>query len=189
MSSDAPPTILAVDDEPSLTALYEAWLSDRGDVLTATDGTDALELAEDESVDAVMLDRHMPGMTGDEVLDELRDRGHECPVVMVTGVDPDVDIVAMPFDEYLVKPVGRDEVRTTVDTVLSRRTYDEHVREFFALARKKAVLESACTGGTLTASDEYHELTVEFDAARERANTARDDVLEDGFEELALHHG
>jgi DNA-binding response OmpR family regulator len=189
MPVDGLPTILAVDDEPSLTTLYEMWLTDFCDVVTATDGDEALTLTRDESIDAAVFDRHMPGTTGDEALTKLRERGHDFPVVMVTGVEPNLDIVDMPFDDYLVKPVGREEFRTTVETILARRSYDEHLREYFSLARKKAILESTCDSSTLAASAEYDGLTTDFDAARERANVARDELLEDGFGRMHSHNG
>ena len=79
------------------------------DVRTAYGGEEALEKA-DEDVDLVFLDRQMPDMSGDDVLERVRERGLDCRVVMVTAVDPDFDIVEMPFDDYLTKPVMRDDV-------------------------------------------------------------------------------
>ncbi|UVE49999.1 response regulator [Haloferax larsenii] len=188
MTGDELPTVLTVDDEPSLTALYEAWLRDEYSVHTAAGGDDALQVVEAHDVDVVMLDREMPGRSGEAVLEDLRARGYDCPVVMVTGVEPDVDIVEMPFDDYLVKPVGREDLTSTVRDLLTRRSYDEHVREFFALARKKAVLEAACDGSSLSMSDEFAELKAEYRAASRRADAARDDLLTEELGEVVLRH-
>ncbi|WP_396612381.1 response regulator transcription factor [Haloferax sp. S1W] len=158
MTGDGHQTVLAVDDEPALTTLYEAWLRAEYDVCTATDGEEALRIVETHDIDIVMLDREMPGRSGVDVLHELRDRGHDFPVVMVTGVDPDVDIVQMPIDDYLVKPVDRTDLTSTLRTLLAQRSDDEQVREFFRLARKKAVLEASRDGSSLSMSDEFGRL-------------------------------
>ncbi|RDZ63163.1 transcriptional regulator [Haloferax sp. Atlit-12N] len=182
MTGDGLPTILAVDDEPSLTTLYEAWLADDYHVRTASSAEEALELVADEPFDAAMLDRHMPGGTGDEVLSELRARDHDFPVVMVTGVEPDTDIVEMPFDDYLVKPVGKRDVRRAVRSLVVRGSYNDQLRAYFALARKRAVLEASCDRETLENSASYRELTAAVDDAEARADAARAELLEDGFE-------
>jgi len=78
------------------------------EVRTAYSGEEALEKV-DEDVDIVLLDRllpDLPDLPGDEVLERVRERGLDCRVVMVTAVDPDFDIVELPVDEYIHKPVG-----------------------------------------------------------------------------------
>lgn len=117
-------TILIVDDEPAIADGHAARLEDRYDTLTANAGRAALDRL-DEAVDAVVLDRRMPGMSGREVLDAIRDRGHDCPVVMLTGVEPDQDVVDMPYDAYLRKPVDGDDLRETLEGVLSEAAEDE----------------------------------------------------------------
>jgi len=60
--------VLIVDDEPDLADLYASWLPEQYAVVTAYDGRGALD-ALDGSVNVVLLDRRMPGMSGDEVVD------------------------------------------------------------------------------------------------------------------------
>lgn len=107
------PTVLLADDEPALAEGHAAQLPDDYEVRTAYDGQEALD-ALDEDVDVAVLDRRMPKLTGDDVLDAIRDQDYDCRVLMLTGVEPSEDIVEMGFDEYLVKPVGGDEFRETV---------------------------------------------------------------------------
>jgi len=171
-------TVMVVDDDRDVAELYTAWLETVHDVRSAYDGTDALDTV-DESVDVVFLDRQMPGMSGDEVLDEIDDRGLDCRVVMVTAVDPDFDIVEMPFDDYLTKPVGRSDLLETVESMCSRDSYDERVQEYFAMASKKATLESEKSPIELEASEEYREVSERVEALREQADetvTELDDV-------------
>lgn len=121
--TDDRPVVLAVDDEPRVVEAFALWLEDDYRVLTATSGEEALEVA-DDSVDVALLDRQMPGMTGDEVLEELRNRGLDCRVAMVTGVDPDFDIVELPFEEYVQKPVDGDALHDVVGRLLDLEQYD-----------------------------------------------------------------
>ena len=160
------PTVLVVEDEPDLAELYTAWLSDICDVRTAYDGEQALQ-AMDESVDIVLLDRRMPGLSGDEVLAALRDRELDPRIAMVTAVEPDFDIVEMGFDEYLVKPVTREDLVETVDQLLLRSAYDEQILELFALASKKTLLDAEKTDAELRASEEYARLVDRLVVLRE----------------------
>lgn len=155
--SDAPPLVLVVEDEPDLADLYATWLSSEYRVRTAYGGHEALDEL-DSDVDVVLLDRRMPGLSGDEVLEAVRDRGIDCRVAMVTAVEPDFDIVAMGFDDYLVKPVTKDALRDTVSTLCTRSAYDEGVQELFSLASKKALLEAEKGSTELEDSAEYAEL-------------------------------
>ena len=151
------PIVLIVEDEPDLADLYSAWLREACTVRTAYNGAQALD-AIDEEIDIVLLDRRMPGLSGDEVLETIRDRGLDTRVAMVTAVEPDFDIIGMGFDDYLVKPVSQRDLMETVDQLLLRSTYDDQMQEFFALASKKAVLDAQKTEAELRASEEYARL-------------------------------
>ena len=157
MSADLP-MVLVVEDEPDLADLYATWLRDEYRVRVAYGGREALEEL-DEEIEVVLLDRRMPDLSGDEALEAIRERDVGCRVAMVTAVEPDFDIVAMGFDDYLVKPVSRDSLKETVENLLRRNTYDDGIQELFALASKKALLESEKDAATLEEHEEYQELT------------------------------
>ncbi|TKR24946.1 winged helix-turn-helix domain-containing protein [Natronomonas salsuginis] len=116
-------TILAVDDERELVEIYRTWFDGTYAVRAAYGGREALS-AFDESIDLVLLDRRMPGTSGDDVLDALREDGHDVPVVMVTAVEPDEGIIELPFDEYVIKPVDRTKLLEAVDRALTRAEDD-----------------------------------------------------------------
>jgi DNA-binding response OmpR family regulator len=122
--TDEPPTVLLVDDEPAIADGHAAVLEEEYDTRTAYRGEAALE-AMDDAVDAVVLDRRMPGMTGKEVLEAIRDAGYDCRVVMLTGVEPDADVVEMGFDAYVVKPIDEGELAETIDELLTDGTGGE----------------------------------------------------------------
>lgn len=188
MSSTDTPTILVVDDEEDVADLFRIWLADEYDVQTAYDGDQALAVL-DESIDLVLLDRRMPGLAGDTVLEQIRERGLDCRVVMVTAVKPDFDVIEMAFDDYLVKPVSKAELYDVVERVLKRVEYDQQLQEYFALASKRAVLEEEKDAQELAENEEYQKLTEQLEGAREEADESRSELLDhddfaDAFRDL-----
>jgi DNA-binding response OmpR family regulator len=178
MSEEA--TVLLVDDDPGLVDLYETFLEGTYDVRTATRGSEALAVV-DEGVDVALLDRRMPEMTGDEFLREIRDRGFDVRVAMLTAVEPAADIVDMPFDDYKVKPVDESDLIGTVEVLLERAEYDEQSQKLFSLASKKAALEVAGNDDT----EEYERLTEQLRERREEVDATLDRVgAEDAFQDL-----
>ncbi|RQG90324.1 response regulator [Natrarchaeobius halalkaliphilus] len=149
--------VLVVDDEARLADLFATWLEGEWSVDTAYDGEEALEKMSD-TVEVVLLDRRMPGLSGDDVLKAIRDEGYNSRVVMVTAVDPDFDIIEMGFDDYLVKPVSKDELLEIVEEVTDRSEYESDILEYYALVSKKALLESEKAERELTANEEYQDL-------------------------------
>ncbi|MDG5820383.1 HalX domain-containing protein [Natronococcus sp. A-GB7] len=154
--------VLVVDDESQLADLFATWLSSEWTTETAYDGAGALETL-DESFDVVLLDRRMPGQSGDEVLERIRENGYDCRVIMVTAVDPDFDIIEMGFDDYLVKPVSKDELLELVESVANRSAYQSAVQDYYALVSKKALLESEKEDSELADNEEYQELCSRID--------------------------
>lgn len=166
--------MLVVEDEPSLAELYEAWLSDEYAVTTAIGGAAALEAATPD-VDVVLLDRRMPGMSGDETLARLHETGLNAQVAMVTAVEPSADIVDLPFDDYLCKPASREKVSELVAQLLRRAEYGEDARRHFELARKIGLLETHLSEEELTASDTYVELKSRFETLNSELGAQLDD--------------
>lgn len=171
------PHVLIVEDEPDLATLYSAWLEDEVTVETAYDGSDALD-AIDETVDVVLLDRRMPGLPGDTVLETIRERGLDCRVAMVTAVEPDFDIIGLGFDDYLVKPVSKAELTSLIDQLLLRSSYDDQLQQFFALASKKALLDGQKTAAERRASQEYAVLEDRLAVLRATVDDTMMELLE-----------
>ena len=170
------PHVLIVEDEPDLATLYATWLEESCTVETALDGSEALESI-DDSVDVVLLDRRMPERSGETVLDAIREDGLDCHVAMVTAVDPDFDIVELGFDDYLVKPVSKAQLRTAIDRLLLRSTYDEQLREYFSLASKKALLDAKKTVPERRASHEYARLEDRLAVVRTQVDETIDELV------------
>jgi DNA-binding response OmpR family regulator len=114
--------ILWVDDEIDLLRPHLLFLQGRGyHVDAASNGDDALELVRMAGYDLVLLDEHMPGRTGLEVLDEIRRVDPRVPVVMVTKSEDDgtmTDAIGRRVADYLVKPTSPRQVLSVVTRLL-----------------------------------------------------------------------
>lgn len=158
----AQPTILVVDDERELADLYAMWVSEDYEVVTAYDGRTALEQLS-ESIDVVLLDRHMPDITGDRVLEEIRAAGYDCWVIMVTAVDPGLDIVELDLDDYVTKPVTRAQLTRIIENLRVQSRYgDGDRRELESLSNKMETLEDEHSVEELTETEGYQRLESEL---------------------------
>lgn len=181
MASDR---VLVADDEPDIRELYAACLEEHYPVDTAANGEETLaKLSEATAV--VLLDRVMPGLSGDEVLAHIRAEGYDCRVAMVTAVEPDIDVAELGFDDYVVKPVSASELRNTVDSLLHWDEYDDRLESFFRTAQTVAVLEANLSEETLAESDAYDELLADLEAAEEQAKAALEKLDDAVIEPLA----
>lgn len=126
--------ILVVEDDLSiLTGLSMNLRFEGYRVLQAQDGPEGLALALDQSPDLVLLDVMLPRMNGFELLKELRRRGSEVPVVMLTakGMEQDKIIgLTLGADDYVAKPFGLRELLARIKAVLRRRVREGGVVEF-----------------------------------------------------------
>ncbi|WP_042413087.1 response regulator transcription factor [Streptacidiphilus anmyonensis] len=122
--SDAPARVLVVDDEPALRDALESSLAFEGyEVLTASDGLEALDAVAEEQPDLVLLDIMMPRMDGLTAVRRLRGRGDTVPVLMLTARDAVGDRVTgldVGADDYLAKPFELDELLARVRALLRR---------------------------------------------------------------------
>ncbi|PSQ49651.1 DNA-binding protein [Halobacteriales archaeon SW_7_65_23] len=166
MSGTEPPTVLVVDDEPHVADAYAAQLESEFIVSTAYSGQEALDKL-DASVDIVLLDRRMPGISGDKVLAKIRERDLQVRVAMVTAVDPDFDIIEMPFDDYVIKPVSRDDLFETINRLLTCSEYEDQLRRYYALTAKHATLLANKLESELADSERFQRLEEEMHETRE----------------------
>jgi len=165
-------TVLVVDDEATIRDMYADMLERFVDeVETAPDGETALSLL-DEAVDVVLLDRRMPGRSGDEVLEAIRETGYDCRVAMLTAVEPDEDIALMPFDTYLTKPVTVAELREVIERLLALGDYEAAMEQRFRIAQKLGALETAKTEGELAESAAYADLRERYRVLTEEMEDA-----------------
>ena len=180
MSGTEPATVLVVDDEPDVADAYAAQLQDEFIVSTAYGGQEALDKI-DDAVDVVLLDRRMPGISGDEVLAKIRERELRIRVAMVTAVDPDFDIIEMPFDDYVIKPVSRDDLFETINRLLRSSEYEDRLRRYYALTAKHATLMANKPESELAESDQFRQLETELSEIRDALNRTISEFDDDDF--------
>lgn len=175
-------TVLVVDDEPDVADAYAMKLDGAYRTAVAYSGEAALERI-DGDVAAVLLDRRMPDMHGDEVLTALRARGWDCPVIAITAVGPDLDILELDFDDYLCKPVDAETLRTTLDQHIASRRIDPRLDEFLGILSTLAVLDADRTSGERGREAELARL-------RRRAGRLADELRDsvDDFDGLVETH-
>lgn len=117
------PIILVVDDKASMRVLLEEYLTGQGyQVVTSSNGHDALELARRSRPDVILLDIMMPQMDGYAFLEEYR-RDYQTPVIIITAKEEETDAVRgfdLGADDYIIKPVRMRELASRVQAVLRR---------------------------------------------------------------------
>ena len=145
--------ILVVDDIPANVKLLEARLrAEYFDVLTATNGADALETCENGKIDLILLDVMMPGMDGFEVCRRLKadpSTAH-VPVVMVTALDGIEDRVTglqAGADDFLTKPVNDLQLMTRVKSLVRLKSLTDELRLRAATTRNIGIEELLSRGG------------------------------------------
>jgi DNA-binding response OmpR family regulator len=117
-------TLLIVEDNPTLSASLARGLTEDGYAVDTVDcGQDALRRLDRQDVDAVVLDLGLPDVDGAEVLVQLRGRGINAPVLVLTardGVKARVEALEQGADDYLVKPFEYAELLARLRALLRR---------------------------------------------------------------------
>jgi DNA-binding response OmpR family regulator len=161
-------SVLIVDDEKEVADAYALRLRDFCTVQTAYDGEEALSIVESEPVDIILLDRHMPGLSGDDVLEELDDRGFYGRVLMVTAIDPGIDVFDLPFDDYLCKPVDREDLHAAIEQQRTILAY-ETLGEYCSVESKRSVVASELSKDKRDQHDEYTDIQARAETLKARA--------------------
>ena len=156
-----PARILVADDEPNIVRLLRLYLGHEGyEVVSASDGREALDRFRQDRPDLVVLDLMMPGLGGFEVCTEIRKQS-SVPVLMLTARSDDVDkIVGLEVgaDDYVTKPFNPREVVARVKAALRRRDWD----------RSEEAGGGAVSAGNLTLDPAGRDVTVAGERVRLR---------------------
>ena len=117
--------LLWADDEMELLKAHLMFLEKKGyEVVTVTNGTDAIEECRHHTFDLVLLDEMMPGLSGLETLQRIKEQSPQTPVVMVTKSEEE-DImnqaIGQQIADYLIKPVNPNQILLTLKKNIHRR--------------------------------------------------------------------
>jgi two-component system, OmpR family, response regulator len=123
-AAQAEARLLVVEDDPNILELLSASLRFAGfTVSTATNGTQAVQVARDDRPDLIVLDVMLPDLDGFEVIRKLRDGGTRTPVVFLTARDATDDKIrglTLGGDDYVTKPFSLEELTARIRAVLRR---------------------------------------------------------------------
>ena len=142
------PSILIVDDERSILQSLEGLLSDEGfEVITASNGYEALKIIDAEPPDLVLLDIWMPGIDGIETLKEIKKDNPYIHVIIITGhgtIETAVKATKLGAFDLIEKPLSIDKVIVAINNALNFRRLEEENRYL----RKKTIEKHSLTGNS-----------------------------------------
>lgn len=143
------PSLLIVDDEPSILQSLGGLLSDEGfEVTTAANGYEALKTIEAESPDLVLLDIWMPGIDGIETLKEIKKENPNIQVIIITGhgtIETAVKATKLGAFDLIEKPLSIDKVIVAINNALNFRRLEEENKYL----RKKTLERNSINGNSL----------------------------------------
>jgi two-component system nitrogen regulation response regulator NtrX len=142
------PSILIVDDEPSILQSLSGLLSDEGfGVITAATGYEALKIIDVESPDLVLLDIWMPGIDGIETLKEIKKVNPHIQVIIISGhgsVETAVKATKLGAFDLIEKPLSIDKIIVAINNALNFRRLEEENKYL----RKKTLEKHSITGNS-----------------------------------------
>lgn len=138
------PKILCVDDSRALRTGMKNWLQPNYEVVGSPDGRAALDLLENTTFDLIILDLDMPNMNGEETIRELRGRGDQTPVVLLTAEAKTSNIQKVMQHgvlDYILKPCSPPDLKVKLEAAL-RTAYDQKLADAH-VAANQATIEQA----------------------------------------------
>ncbi|MCF8068936.1 MAG: sigma-54 dependent transcriptional regulator [Desulfobacterales bacterium] len=142
------PSILVVDDEPNILKSISGLLSDEGfDVITASNGYEALKIIDEQSPDLVLLDIWMPGIDGIDTLKEIKANNPITQVIIITGhgtIETAVKATKLGAFDLIEKPLSIDKVIVAINNALNFRRLEEENKYL----RTKTLQKHSITGNS-----------------------------------------
>ena len=163
--------ILWVDDEIDLLKPHILFLEQKQyKVTTCKSGTEALEIIDDVNFDIVFLDENMPGLTGLETLNEIKERRANLPIVMITKSEEEYlmeEAIGSKIADYLIKPVNPNQILLSLkknldhSRLISEKTTSNYQQEFRKISMDLAMVNSSEEWADLYQKLIYWELQLE----------------------------
>ncbi|MEY8848974.1 PglZ domain-containing protein [Psychroserpens sp. XS_ASV72] len=163
--------ILWVDDEIDLLKPHILFLEQKQyNVTTCQSGTEALDAIEDANFDIVFLDENMPGLTGLETLNEIKEKRANLPVVMITKSEEEYimeEAIGNKIADYLIKPVNPNQILLSLkknldhSRLVSEKTTSNYQQEFRKIAMDLSMVNSFEEWSALYQKLIYWELRLE----------------------------
>jgi len=181
--------ILIVEDEKDLASIIKQGLEEEGYIVdVAHDGEEGLYMAESYPIDVMVLDVMLPQMDGLTVLSNLRKKGVQTPVILLTARDALIDKIKgldTGADDYLTKPFVFEELLARIRSLIRRKTtVKEAVIRIADLEIDTASHQVKRAGKAISLSAKEYSL-LEFLAYRKGEVVSRTDIIEHIYNEDA----
>jgi DNA-binding NtrC family response regulator len=165
------PRILWVDDEIDHLKPHILFLKNKSyDVLTCTNGLDAIQKIKNNQFDVVLLDENMPGLNGLETLNELKKINSELPVIMITKNEAEHimdDAIGGKISDYLIKPVNPNQILIALKKILNtknlidKKVIQSYQKEYRSISNSLLELSSVDDWVSLYKKMTYWELELQ----------------------------
>ncbi|MDR2836469.1 MAG: PglZ domain-containing protein [Bacteroidales bacterium] len=117
--------ILWVDDEIDMLKPHIIFLEQKGYIIsTATNGSDALEMVTNENFDVIFLDENMPGLSGIETMEKIKDISPLIPIVMITKSEEENimdEAIGSKISDFLIKPVNPNQIILVLKKIIDKQ--------------------------------------------------------------------
>lgn len=182
------PSILVVDDDPNVIRMLEMGLQDEYQVISVFEPTQTINVFSDHSIDIVVSDVMMPGLTGFDVLRSVKAANPLVEVILLTGELPDkarpaVNALHSGAHDYLLKPVRMRELKSAIDQAL--QTQRQNVEDKKKL---QELIQRANTDYLTGLSNRHHfqsQIALEFERSDRYARSLSCLILDiDGFKRI-----
>jgi len=166
--------ILWADDEIDLLKPYVIFLEEKGyEVVTTSNGQDAIDILQKDYFDIVFLDEHMPGLNGLETLLKIREINHDIPVIMITKNEEEnlmEAAIGSKITDYLIKPVKPNQILLTLKKYLEHKQIIE--KEFLNIYQSEFSKISFLINNAYTFNDwvEVYKKLVNIELDLEKIN-------------------
>ncbi len=128
--------LLIIEDDPAIQkALQASFEQEEFEILTASDGIEGYEKAQDNSINCIILDLMLPGKNGKDICKDLRNDGITTPILILTSKQEEMDKVLLfelGADDYVTKPPGIRELHARVNALIRRSSNEKKEIETYS---------------------------------------------------------
>lgn len=179
--------ILIVEDEEDILELLEYTLQKNGyETIGFLNVNEKLEkVLDEENIDLVLMDRNLPGIEGTTFISQIREKGHNSPVIYLTAKDKDEDILEgfeSYADDYITKPFNIQELLARIKAVIKRTSKEVDVLKIRDITYKSSNKKFSIDSKEIELTHLEHDLLLEFIKNKDILMT-REHLLESVWED------
>lgn len=159
--------VLIVEDEEDILELLEYTLQKNGyETIGFLSVNEKLEkVLDEETIDLILMDRNLPGVDGTSFIKQIRQKGHNSPVIYLTAKDKDEDILEgfeSHADDYITKPFNIKEMLARINAVIKRSSKDVDILKIRDITYKASNKKFFIDSKEVELTHLEHDLLLEF---------------------------